>query len=214
MDKIAGSLLSPAGTFPLFLYFLVLTFFLWRRRPTILTGRTDALLLTFGLSGVVALGIIPSFVPFSSLLNYGYFAWVLLFLLYIFLVFSLSSAFSRKIIIYNLNMQRAREVLVKRFPNSSGSPEGSDSVRFTGTILEIPALSITARLKYSRRHSSCTELVLFEPFPEIKNWCTFCAEIRLIFSNERVSPNFILAGLLTGFDIVLGIWIFMSLFCF
>ena len=109
---------------PLFFYAVFLAVLHRRNRPTVLEGHTDMLLLALGVSGFVMKTVGQAVIPLGALSFYGIFAWVLLFLLYLNVVFAFSVAFSRKIMVYNLGPSDLRSIPLLEVPGWKTEEKG------------------------------------------------------------------------------------------
>ena len=121
--------LAPCAALTAYLFFLV--YLRLRQRTTVLSGRTDRLLLALGLSGIVVFDIGPAVIPLGSLDLYGGLALLLFFLLYLQVVFYLDSSFSRRIIVYNLGESDFDAIPAVPIPqwNVSGETPSADPTR-------------------------------------------------------------------------------------
>ena len=132
-----------AGPFIAYMLFLALLHL--RKTPTVMTGRLDFFLLALGLSGFFMAWLAPAVIPVQALVNYGSLAWGLMFVLYILVVNLISTVFSQKIVIYNLESISVVRALLEAGERATGvrdSPKGSQGnqrgASDCGKILDLP----------------------------------------------------------------------------
>ena len=198
--------LAPCAALTTYLFFLV--YLRLRQRTTVLSGRTDRLLLALGLSGIVVFDIGPAVIPLGSLDLYGALALFLFFLLYLQVVFYLDSTFSRRIIVYNLGESDFDAIPAVPIPqwNASGetpSAEESPAVDFaeeSATAAERPTLlrraggailfpprGLTLSVDYSPR-SRCAVLRISGRRPSAEDWKTLQKEVHACFAGRPQPP--------------------------
>ncbi len=188
---------------PLLAYLVFLSHLHSREKTTVLSGRTDRLLLALGLSGIVVFGIGPTVIPLGSLDLYGVFALVLFFLLYLALVFYLDAAFSQRIIVYNLSESDFDSIPAVAIPewNSAAGPvseknaepavpdaaapetSAETKLRRVGGALVLPERGLTLSIEYTRR-IRCAVLRVSGRRASPEDWKALQNEVRACFSGR------------------------------
>ncbi len=87
---------------PLGLYFIVIGGLRTARRPVMLNGSVDFLLLGIGVSGLIIIGPIELFFPRAAYSVLGIWTWVLLMVLYMFVLFLVALSLPPKLIVYGV----------------------------------------------------------------------------------------------------------------
>ena len=201
--------LAPLSTLAVYLLFLI-----WlrlRRYTTVLSGRTDRLLLALGLSGVVVFDIGPAVIPLGALDLYGVFALVLFFLLYIQAVFYLDSSFAQRIVVYNLGGSDFDSIPAIPVPEWNGTdgkaPAGEDPpaavpeepaphtvlaapptrLRRAGGALLFPPRGLTLSVEYSPR-SRCAVLRVSGRRAPAGDWKALQKEVHACFAGRPQPP--------------------------
>lgn len=176
---------------PLFLYFYFITSLHFRRTPALFTGRTDAVLLALSLSGFVMTKFAPAIVPLRSLDLYGPYTWVLLFSLYIFLVFELSSIFPRKFVVYHVGTDDLLE-----FHRQYGTAAEEDPALSKSLLFNFPEQQTVFSLRYTPR-SRCAVFTCLGSAPSPGNWRELRREFRAFFT-ARTEPRITSPGFVLG----------------
>ncbi len=100
--------------YPLALYFFVLALFYARRRPTLLTGWADFMLLAFGISGLLSLGIGRLVIPLKLIEFWGLGVWIHWALLYYLIACSVAWRLPPRTVIYHCSLDDIAAPLQKR----------------------------------------------------------------------------------------------------
>lgn len=202
--------LAPLSTLAVYLLFLVCLRL--RRYTTVLSGRTDRLLLALGLSGVVVFDIGPAVIPLGALDLYGVFALILFFLLYIQVVFYLDSSFAQRIVVYNLSESdfgSIPAVPVPEWNGAAGKAPAEESVpaavpedppaphaapeapptrlRRAGGALLFPPRGLTLSVEYSPR-SRCAVLRVSGRRAPAGDWKALQKEVHACFAGRPQPP--------------------------
>ncbi|MEM8680116.1 MAG: hypothetical protein AAGF97_12250 [Planctomycetota bacterium] len=98
---------------PLVIYLLVLGWLNLRRRGTIVSGFSDALLLGFAVCGLVIVGPMELFFPEMAAFRMGPWVWLLLLGLYALLVVLLGLSQRPRLIFYNIDLDTAQRLTIE-----------------------------------------------------------------------------------------------------
>lgn len=211
---------------PLYLYLVLLLALASRKFPSVLGGRTAYFLLALGLSGIVLSQIAPAVVPLRTFDLYGKYTFVFLFVLYLLVVFCLTSSSSREIVIYNLQEEDLLKIPEIALPSpiaqnqslsaeentpadsdplagNRAAPSGTSLFR-AGKNLIFPGRGTVLSVEFSGWLVSSAVLRSFGPEIAPEDWRVLRNEIRSSFSACRQNPwsrfrNYALWGILIVF---------------
>ena len=96
---------------PVAMYLLLLGTINLSRRPVLVSGVRDTATLALALSGLIVIGPMELFFPFSAAARFGNYVWVLLLLLYAMCVVLALLLLRPRLIIYNISVNKLRSFL-------------------------------------------------------------------------------------------------------
>lgn len=126
--------------YPLAIYFLVLAVFHARRRPTVLSGWADFMLLAFGISGLLTLSLGRLLLPLNLMEFWGLGVWLHWGFLYFLVASYLGWWLPPRLIVYHCPIDRLWTPLQNRVPEID--PLG----RWDRSLLSLPTLDCQAML--------------------------------------------------------------------
>ena len=160
-------MISLATAFvPLGLYFFVMAALQRGRRPKMLTGQEDMTALALGLVGFVMVGPMLYFLPMDAIAFWGFYAWGLVVVLYVLIVWFLGTVFRFRVVIYNIDMSELRDILEK------AGQELDTEARWAGNSLSLPTLGI----QFYIEHMSLLRYVTLKSCgsnQDLKGWLQF-----------------------------------------
>jgi hypothetical protein len=120
------------ATIPLALYLVMIGGLNLIRRPTMMSGVWEVLLLAFAVSGWILVGPIELFLPDTTVADYGIWVWIPLLGLYVLIVLLIALLMRPRIVIYNVSVEQLRPLL------SQTVSELEERARWAGDCLTMP----------------------------------------------------------------------------
>jgi len=121
---------------PLAAYLLLLGFLNLRRRPIVMSGARDSLLLGLGLFGLVLIGPLELLLPESTAFRFGGYVWLMLGCFYLLSLVLLTMMGQPRIVIYNSNTEAVRQAL------SRVAREMDEEARWAGDSVVLPTIGM------------------------------------------------------------------------
>jgi hypothetical protein len=131
--------LGPMGA-----YLLALALVHSLRRPVVVEGGRDTAALALALAGFVIVGPIELFMPVQATLQFGAYAWLLMFSFYALLVFWIMLSDRPRLVVYNTTSDELRSVL------STLINELDATHRWAGRSVTLPKLRLELYVRESR----------------------------------------------------------------
>jgi hypothetical protein len=124
------------ATLPLALYLVLLGLINLRRRPYVLTGAREAMLVGLALSGLAIIGPMELFFPQQAANQFGPYIWLLLIVFYLLVVMLWILIARPRLVIYNISSAQLRAVL------SETANKLDPESRWAGDALALPRLNV------------------------------------------------------------------------
>jgi len=179
---------------PLAMYLVLLGLLNLRKRPHVLTGSREIMLVGLALSGLVAIGPMQLFFPMNAANEFGTYVWVLLFIFYILLLLLWVLISRPRLIVYNVASPQLRAVL------SDVAMKLDSEARWAGDCLALPQLNVQLHLEsFGFMRNVC--LVSTGAEPSFTNWRRLEELLRGALKQVEVSRSprgytFLVVGLL------------------
>jgi hypothetical protein len=121
---------------PVAMYLLLLGAVNLRGRPLVFSGVRDATLLALAIAGLMVVGPMELFFPYSAAAQYGPRVWLLLATLYVTCVLMVLLLLRPRLVIYNMSADRIRPVLAEVVERLDAD------ARWAGDSLALPGLGV------------------------------------------------------------------------
>jgi hypothetical protein len=121
---------------PVAMYLLLLGGVNLARRPVVVSGARDTATLALALSGLVVIGPMALFFPYSAASHFGGYVWLLLFFLYAMCVVLTLLLMRPRLVIYNISIDRLRSFLADAVERLDAD------ARWAGDSLILPQLKV------------------------------------------------------------------------
>jgi hypothetical protein len=96
---------------PVAIYLLLLGMINLSRRPVLVSGARDTATLALALSGLIVIGPMELFFPYSAAARFGDWVWLLLVALYVLSVVLILLLLRPRLVIYNISVDKLRSLL-------------------------------------------------------------------------------------------------------
>lgn len=179
---------------PIAMYFMLLGVVNLRRRPHVLAGSREILLVGLALAGLVVIGPMQLFFPLNAANEFGPYVWILLFVFYILLLLLWVLISRPRLVVYNIAQPQLRAVL------SDVALKLDSDARWAGDCLALPKLSVQLHLEtFGFMRNVC--LISTGGEPNFTNWRRLEELLRGTLKQVVVSRNprgytFLIVGLL------------------
>lgn len=121
---------------PLAMYLVLLGLINLRRRPYVLTGAREAMLVGLALSGLAIVGPMELFFPQQAANQFGAYIWLLLIVFYLLVVMLWILIARPRLVVYNISSAQLRAVL------SEAANRLDPDSRWAGDALALPQLNV------------------------------------------------------------------------
>lgn len=158
---------------PLAAYLLLLGLINLRRRPVMMNGACDNLLLGFGLAGFAMVGPIELLLlPESTAFRFGGYAWVMLIILYVLSVLLLVMLGGPRLTVYNVAFEQLHAALADVVSRLD------DQARWTGDTVFLPNRGVQFYLdRHPRLHN--VQITALGNYQNFESWHLLEKELRV-----------------------------------
>lgn len=178
---------------PLVLYLGYIGLIPLKKRPRVVSGGGDFLLLAFGLMGLILLGPIKLVFPIAALSIWKIFTFPMVMMLYVLVSILISGAIGQKIIIYNIREEDFFDFLSReKQGDSSGSGSEnevqSDSVGEKMVILGNSVLIPRDEIQYTFEVQARNQVVIVRStaqVPNLQRWFQLERRFRERFASVK-----------------------------
>ena len=179
---------------PIAMYLVLLGLINLRRRPYVLTGTRESLLVGLALAGLVVVGPIELFFPQQAANRFGHYVWPLLAMFYTLLLCLWILLGRPRLIVYNVSSAQLRAVL------SEAAIKLDADARWAGDSLALPQMNVQLHLEVFDWMRNVT-LVSTGGDQSYTNWRRLEGALRVALREITVPRNprgysFILVGLM------------------
>ena len=129
---------------PLVFYFAVLTWFHFRKTPTVLNGGTDFILLAWGLFGLISLGPGRLIIPLYVFAYFGIYTWLFWLGFYFLITHALASQFRNRLVVYHCQ----RELVLPAFFTLARQID--PKTEWSGNVLSLHGLGVQWSVTHDR----------------------------------------------------------------
>ena len=157
---------------PLAAYLLLLGLFNLRRRPVMINGACDNLLLGFALAGLAIVGPLELFLPESTAFRFGGYAWVMLIIFYLLFVSLLVMLGRPRLVVYNVSFEQLRPALADVIGRLD------DQARWSGDTVFLPNRGLQF---YFDRHPRLrnVQITALGTYQNFESWHLLEKELRV-----------------------------------
>ena len=157
---------------PLAAYLLLLGLINLRRRPVMMNGACDNLLLGFGLAGLAMVGPLELLLPESTAFRFGGYAWVMLIIFYLLLVLLFVMLGRPRLVVYNVGFEQLRPALADVVSRLD------EQARWTGDSVFLPNRGVQF---YIDRHPQLrnVQITSLGNYQNFESWHLLEKELRL-----------------------------------
>ncbi len=167
---------------PLAAYLLLLGLINLRRRPVMMNGACDNLLLGLGLAGLAMVGPLELLLPESTAFRFGGYAWVMLIIFYLLLVLLLVMLGRPRLVVYNVAFEQLRPALADVVGRLD------DQARWTGDSVFLPNRGVQFYLdRHPQLHN--VQITALGNHQNFESWHLLEKELRVALRDTAEAPR-------------------------
>lgn len=167
---------------PVAIYLMIVGSLNLARRPVLLTGTQDRLLLGLSLVGLVIVGPMELFLPMAAYIHYGGAIWLILVILLVLVVGLVILTAPPRLVIFNTAPHQLRAIVAET------AIELDAAARWAGDCLALPGLGVQLFLVASPGWRNVT-LAAIGPHQDYQGWRTFGRALARRLAATEVPPN-------------------------
>lgn len=167
---------------PVAMYLLWLGTVNLRGRPLLLSGVRDTAFLALAVAGLVVVGPIELFFPYSAAVQYGPRVWLLLATLYLTCVLLVLLVLKPRLVIYNISVDRIRPILADVVERLDAD------ARWAGDSLALPGLGVQLYVDHFAMLRSVS-LISAGSHQNRQGWQRLEWALRTALAREEPHPN-------------------------